>query len=506
MPMTCVAYGCNNHFVKGTGKQFFRFPMKDPERLSKWVVAIRRKNWKPSASSRICSDHFTDNDYMLRPGAMVPRLRLDAVPSIFDGFPKHLKERLEEKRKVKEKQSVVTAEESEPCSSYQNSLSITSTPVQVSSQPKAPGAEVHRSPGEERATDHKVMHSEAKKSKIKTCVVYGCNNTSSKGCKQQFFRLPVEDPDRLSKWVEAIQHQNWEPSASSRICSDHFIDQDYVLHPDSLRRLLRADAVPSAFSGISKRIQVMSIELQSVNQIEHSEKSSTDQQSVNPVVAQPLVETTGAKLHGIHKNNSSTEIKQQVKHGPVEKSHVMTCVVYGCNSIFTKESGKRFYRFPMKNPERLSKWVQAVQRTEWQPSSASRVCSDHFKDKDYILRPGSPRLRPNAVPSVIIARKRIRRKNISLKDTDRALEHYNSMEVLGGDQGTDITVDHTYSTVHNAVDSHHFNPDALTLKKKVRTLQRQIQRQRHTIKKLSEKIVHLKNITDLDSVSSTAAP
>lgn len=44
---------------------------------------------------------------MLRPGAMVPRLRLDAVPSIFNGFPKHLKERLERKKKKKADDQVV---------------------------------------------------------------------------------------------------------------------------------------------------------------------------------------------------------------------------------------------------------------------------------------------------------------------------------------------------------------------------------------------------------------
>ncbi|XP_075062031.1 THAP domain-containing protein 1 B-like isoform X4 [Mixophyes fleayi] len=292
MPMTCVAFGCNNHFAKGCGKQFFRFPMKDPERLSKWIIAIRRKNWKPSASSRICSDHFTDTDYLLRPGTMFPRLRIDAVPSVFEGFPTYLKERLEEEKKVKD--------------------------------------------------------------------------------------------------------------------------------------------------------------------------------------------------------------------GSVDKRHVRTCVAYGCNNLFVKECGKRFFRFPMKNPERLSKWVQAVQRTDWKPSTSSRICSDHFKDKDYILRPGTlvPRLRLHAVPSVIKAKKRIKIKTLKWEDTGQALEHCTSMEILGGDQGTDIVVDHTYSAVHNEVDTCRFNPDTFKLKRKVKTLQRQIQRQRHTIKKLSDRITQLKNIIELCPVST----
>ncbi|XP_068105056.1 THAP domain-containing protein 1-like isoform X2 [Hyperolius riggenbachi] len=81
----CAAYGCKNRLSKGCGKHFFRFPMKNPEYLAKWLAVIRRDKWKPSIYSRLCSDHFTEEDYMLRPGASYPYLRLDAVPSIIDG-------------------------------------------------------------------------------------------------------------------------------------------------------------------------------------------------------------------------------------------------------------------------------------------------------------------------------------------------------------------------------------------------------------------------------------
>lgn len=81
----CAAFGCKNRLSKGCGKHFFRFPMKNPEYLAKWLAVIRRDKWKPSIYSRLCSDHFTEDDYMLRPGASYPYLRLDAVPSIIDG-------------------------------------------------------------------------------------------------------------------------------------------------------------------------------------------------------------------------------------------------------------------------------------------------------------------------------------------------------------------------------------------------------------------------------------
>ncbi|XP_069596065.1 uncharacterized protein [Ranitomeya imitator] len=343
MPMTCVAYGCKNHFVKGCGKQFFRFPMKDPNRLSKWVLAIRRKDWNPCASSRICSDHFTENDYMIRPGAMVPRLRLDAVPSIFDGFPDHLKVRLERQKKMKKK------------------------------------------------TDEQI-----------------------------------------------IVHDNRHGSQ---------------------------DAVQANPTGN--------------NQLEG-----------NITVPSEILET---RLHEISNKESLSVKKQQVKHGPVERSRTVTCVVHGCNSIFVKGCEKRFFRFPMKRPEHLSKWVKAVKCCDWKPSATSRICSDHFKDKDYIMLPGIPvpRLSFCAVPSVFKARK-CRRKPVTA--THQNFGDCRSMKVVDGLQETEkhSAYDHTYSTFHNEESLLRFTPDTMKLKKKVRTLQRQIQRQRHTIKRLSKTIEQLK--------------
>ncbi|XP_075136175.1 uncharacterized protein LOC142210710 isoform X2 [Leptodactylus fuscus] len=77
----CAMFGCTNRMHKGCGKHFFRFPMKDPERLSKWIEAVQRNDWTPSIHSKVCSDHFTEKDYMIRPGAACPYLRMDAVPT-----------------------------------------------------------------------------------------------------------------------------------------------------------------------------------------------------------------------------------------------------------------------------------------------------------------------------------------------------------------------------------------------------------------------------------------
>ena len=57
----------------------FRFPLNDPERLQKWLKAIRRESWQPTKHSYLCSLHFTQDSYKSNPKHF---LKDDAVPSI----------------------------------------------------------------------------------------------------------------------------------------------------------------------------------------------------------------------------------------------------------------------------------------------------------------------------------------------------------------------------------------------------------------------------------------
>lgn len=46
-----------------TGKKGHKFPQDIRER-KKWIMAVNRKNWKPSKNSIICHSHFKSDDYV----------------------------------------------------------------------------------------------------------------------------------------------------------------------------------------------------------------------------------------------------------------------------------------------------------------------------------------------------------------------------------------------------------------------------------------------------------
>ena len=78
--------------------------------MGKWLVAMRRKDWHPTPSQRICEKHFLPSDYSYP--SCLPNyqslgkkyLKKDAVPSVFD-FPAHIQKKETKERKPRKRPS-----------------------------------------------------------------------------------------------------------------------------------------------------------------------------------------------------------------------------------------------------------------------------------------------------------------------------------------------------------------------------------------------------------------
>ncbi|XP_067938817.1 inhibitor of growth protein 1-like [Watersipora subatra] len=79
----CSAQGCLNTKSKCPDKSFHRFPLGNDSILQKWVAVLGRKNFVATKTSYICSDHFTESDFQVRPEASHRMIKAHAVPSIF---------------------------------------------------------------------------------------------------------------------------------------------------------------------------------------------------------------------------------------------------------------------------------------------------------------------------------------------------------------------------------------------------------------------------------------
>lgn len=84
MVNSCSAYGCKNRNSKGSQITFHRFPLNNKSLLKLWLYQIKRGNWEPSKYSVICSEHFTEDCFVVK-GLQNSRrtLKSDAYPTIF---------------------------------------------------------------------------------------------------------------------------------------------------------------------------------------------------------------------------------------------------------------------------------------------------------------------------------------------------------------------------------------------------------------------------------------
>ncbi|CAG4988637.1 unnamed protein product [Colias eurytheme] len=83
------------------------------------------------------------------------------------------------------------------------------------------------------------------------CCVIGCKNVG-------IHKFPI-NPTIRRKWIAAVRIKNFEPKKTTRLCRDHFHENDYqslsvTTGLPCAHKFLKKDAVPSLFSWNQKKI------------------------------------------------------------------------------------------------------------------------------------------------------------------------------------------------------------------------------------------------------------
>lgn len=80
------------------------------------------------------------------------------------------------------------------------------------------------------------------------CVALGCiNKSSSSRGTLSFHRFPFTQPDLLEKWLTNMRRDDFVPTKSSYLCSNHFVPEMYAKCTKNGRRILKNGAIPTEF-------------------------------------------------------------------------------------------------------------------------------------------------------------------------------------------------------------------------------------------------------------------
>ncbi|XP_049516575.1 THAP domain-containing protein 1-like [Dermacentor silvarum] len=82
---SCSAFGCRTR--ETDGKRLFRIPSakRDAAQRKVWLQRISRADFNPTQWSRLCEDHFTDDQFepVILQSCGTKKLKRQAIPSLF---------------------------------------------------------------------------------------------------------------------------------------------------------------------------------------------------------------------------------------------------------------------------------------------------------------------------------------------------------------------------------------------------------------------------------------
>lgn len=90
---------------------------------------------------------------------------------------------------------------------------------------------------------------------------------------------------------------------------------------------------------------------------------------------------------------------------------VKSCCAINCNNKFSHGNNISFHRFPLGKRDVLKKWVSNIRRKNFTPTRHHVICSEHFREADYLENVASGRryLKPEAIPTVFNIPEKLRK-------------------------------------------------------------------------------------------------
>jgi len=160
------------------------------------------------------------------------------------------------------------------------------------------------------------------------------------------FRFPLKDPERLNKWLLAIGHKGFTATKFSKICSDHFVYDDFKSNIGGSYRLdLKENVIPSVFTCtkelLAKRAKLMNFT--------NSDTPKTSE--LEPINLAPLRSPSPANLEEIDTQTTSSTSHVQLLRTP-SKSKVL---------LFSPSPKRKLPNTPRKKS--LYKKIQLLQQT-----------------------------------------------------------------------------------------------------------------------------------------------
>ncbi|RMX40207.1 hypothetical protein pdam_00016551, partial [Pocillopora damicornis] len=90
------------------------------------------------------------------------------------------------------------------------------------------------------------------------CCVPQCNNDSRYNSSLSFHRFPKKDEQLRANWIVKIRRdigENFKLTEGTRVCSAHFVDEDFLPPDRAGRRNFKKDSVPSVFNWPARTTQ-----------------------------------------------------------------------------------------------------------------------------------------------------------------------------------------------------------------------------------------------------------